>query len=586
MSIHGGATRDFHVDKRHTALELIGGYDCYPDMPARRPDLTVQGGMRILKTACLEGDLTLIKGDATIEGNLTVLQTSYLANVFAEKITADAICVDDLSVGNLDAVCITTDKIVANTATFVDTTTANLNAMCITTDKISGNTATFVDITTANLTAMLVTTEELVAANADIQCLRVPQIKDVQKIAGPGDLIICNDGDLYLSPTRDVILSNVAMDFDLTKSILSNVRAVQAATGCPLELSTDPGFKIVVAGGDGIDLAGTDLCNGGDLQGQTANIAGKLTAGEVCTDTLTVTGNLSLTGDILADGITANTVTISGKLTVGGLIDPSGLLLDGQTIAPAAPTATQGLLWVDSSVMPAQLKFSEDGNTHTVSLAGMAFSGNLDMNGFEITNVSWVDGRDVSADGATLDAHVGDATIHFTEASIDHGNIAGLGDDDHTQYALLAGRAGGQSLFGGGAADETLVLTPNSADVATGNVIVAGTIDTTSATEGALVVDGGLGVAKNMIGGQALAGGFSNVLGDDAGITLPDDKHVVIILPGTATMAFTANVPAQTLEGQVLHVYNNSGFATTGDLVTSDGAGATLVSDGISWFQL
>jgi hypothetical protein len=41
-------------------------------------------------------------------------------------------------------------------------------------------------------------------------------------------------------------------------------------------------------------------------------------------------------------------------------------------------------------------------------------------------------------DGYTTDtefsAHTGDATIHFTEASIDHGSVTGLGDDDHTQY--------------------------------------------------------------------------------------------------------------------------------------------------------
>lgn len=34
-------------------------------------------------------------------------------------------------------------------------------------------------------------------------------------------------------------------------------------------------------------------------------------------------------------------------------------------------------------------------------------------------------------------------------ANIDHGGLDGLGDDDHTQYALLAGRSGGQVLFGG-----------------------------------------------------------------------------------------------------------------------------------------
>lgn len=44
-----------------------------------------------------------------------------------------------------------------------------------------------------------------------------------------------------------------------------------------------------------------------------------------------------------------------------------------------------------------------------------------------------------------IDSHIADLTIHFTEASIDHGSILGLLDDDHTQYLLLAGR-GGQSI--------------------------------------------------------------------------------------------------------------------------------------------
>ncbi|MBI2626184.1 MAG: hypothetical protein HYW69_01150, partial [Candidatus Nealsonbacteria bacterium] len=45
----------------------------------------------------------------------------------------------------------------------------------------------------------------------------------------------------------------------------------------------------------------------------------------------------------------------------------------------------------------------------------------------------------------------------------DHGNLAGLSDDDHTQYALLAGRAGGQSLIGGINANNALNLQVNSA---------------------------------------------------------------------------------------------------------------------------
>jgi len=43
-------------------------------------------------------------------------------------------------------------------------------------------------------------------------------------------------------------------------------------------------------------------------------------------------------------------------------------------------------------------------------------------------------------------------------ASLDHGTLAGLTDDDHTGYARLAGRSSGQTLVGGTGASETLTL--------------------------------------------------------------------------------------------------------------------------------
>ncbi|KKK59245.1 hypothetical protein LCGC14_3036320, partial [marine sediment metagenome] len=44
----------------------------------------------------------------------------------------------------------------------------------------------------------------------------------------------------------------------------------------------------------------------------------------------------------------------------------------------------------------------------------------------------------------------------------DHGLLSGLGDDDHTQYALLAGRSGGQTLIGGTASGNDLTLQSTS----------------------------------------------------------------------------------------------------------------------------
>lgn len=41
---------------------------------------------------------------------------------------------------------------------------------------------------------------------------------------------------------------------------------------------------------------------------------------------------------------------------------------------------------------------------------------------------------DVATNSGIQAAHAADSTIHFVEAAIDHGNITGLGGDDHTQY--------------------------------------------------------------------------------------------------------------------------------------------------------
>jgi len=43
-------------------------------------------------------------------------------------------------------------------------------------------------------------------------------------------------------------------------------------------------------------------------------------------------------------------------------------------------------------------------------------------------------------------------------AGVDHGSLGGLADDDHTRYAQLEGRSGGQTLEGGIAASENLIL--------------------------------------------------------------------------------------------------------------------------------
>lgn len=51
-----------------------------------------------------------------------------------------------------------------------------------------------------------------------------------------------------------------------------------------------------------------------------------------------------------------------------------------------------------------------------------------------------------------------DDLLATVEVVVDHGALTGLSDDDHTQYALLAGRAGGQTLIGGTGSTDALVM--------------------------------------------------------------------------------------------------------------------------------
>ena len=78
-------------------------------------------------------------------------------------------------------------------------------------------------------------------------------------------------------------------------------------------------------------------------------------------------------------------------------------------------------------------------------------------------------GTFLTVDTDYLNAHVGNiyakgftTTYSGPAAGDDHGLLTGLSDDDHMQYALLAGRSTGQTLIGGTASGEDLTLQSTS----------------------------------------------------------------------------------------------------------------------------
>lgn len=101
-------------------------------------------------------------------------------------------------------------------------------------------------------------------------------------------------------------------------------------------------------------------------------------------------------------------------------------------------------------------------------------------------------------DSSTIDVTYNDGentySIAVIQGGIDHGSITGISDDDHTQYALLLGRSGGQTLIGGTAASNNLILRSTS-NATKGQVYFDETTASTSVTTGAVRIDGGLGVS-------------------------------------------------------------------------------------------
>ena len=107
----------------------------------------------------------------------------------------------------------------------------------------------------------------------------------------------------------------------------------------------------------------------------------------------------------------------------------------------------------------------------------------------------------------------GTATI--TSLTAPHGGLTGLLNDDHTQYALLAGRSGGQILTGGTTASNNLTLR-STTDTTKGSIIIDETTSSTSSSTGALVLSGGLGINNSTNATSTTNGGALTIAGGTA----------------------------------------------------------------------
>lgn len=142
----------------------------------------------------------------------------------------------------------------------------------------------------------------------------------------------------------------------------------------------------------------------------------------------------------------------------------------------------------------------------------------------------------------------------------DHGALTGLLDDDHTQYLLLAGRAGGQTAYGGTAAGDILELqgADNTPDV--------GRLSINSPVEYFYDTDSNTTPAEAYLirwrpvvstSGPSYVGGY---LRADYDITVNTGVYIpgIFVDGGTSRIAATPVFSAYTFINQ-LHIFRNSG---------------------------
>jgi len=250
---------------------------------------------------------------------------------------------------------------------------------------------------------------------------------------------------------------------------------------------------------------------------------------------LTVTGNAQVTSDLDVDGganisggetvlssatvsdLTDNRVVIAG--TSGALEDSGNLTFDGTTLAVTGAATVDNIQIngneIDTS--SGNLVLDSAGGTTTLD-DNVIVSGNLTVNGTQTiinsTTVSIDDKNfqvatgaadDAAANGAgfTVDSGDGDKTINFEATGDNWGfseniNLASGKVLKHNNTSILSSTTLGSSVVN---SSLTSVGNLSTLDV-TGATNLNATTQSTSNTTGALIVDGGVGIAKNThIGG-------------------------------------------------------------------------------------
>lgn len=286
--------------------------------------------------------------------------------------------------------------------------------------------------------------------------------------------------------TGSIVDSTGAISFD--NENLTTTGTITGGTGSKLADITFADGSITSLSAT-IDFGANNLLTTGTVGGGVATFTQvNVDNLRLDTNTLSVTnvnGNLILvangTGVVdVQSALTTLGVTTTGVNTITGQLNIDNLRLDANTISSTnlngditlSPNGT-GLIILTTELQPGTDATYPLGDT-THRFTDLFLSGSIGdgttlisqatLQSFRDANVSATAGMTLFYDGSKWNASLPDTEIT-------HSSLSGLttGDAGHTQFVMLAGRAGGQSIIGGTAAGEHLTLESTS-DASKGKV--------------------------------------------------------------------------------------------------------------------
>lgn len=282
-----------------------------------------------------------------------------------------------------------------------------------------------------------------------------------------------------------------------------------------------------------------DLGSSG-VRWKDAYLSGDLTVG----DDATIAGDLIVTGDLTVNGTTTtlNTATLEVEdaniLINNGGNDASS---EGAGITVERTAVNAALIHADASAT----KFRAGAAGSEVDLVGTSSTQSLTNK--TIVAASNTITTAASGNLAATELNAALAELQDSIDNIDHGAIGGLSDDDHTQYALLAGRATGQTLKGGTASGEDLTLM-STADATKGQILFGSSVYDENTNQ--------LGVGTNPGSGSfptnGLPGTKLHVFGSNAEIKL--ESRGASGNPTRITFDKPGNSLTNTTSGEVLGI--------------------------------